>query len=218
MRLACSQCGADVEIGPADRFVACSHCASSLLVLDGRTFQPVRVEPLLSPAHARNLAGDIDGEPALVYVPYWVDGPSLALACPALEVETGVPTLRARPGGQLGFHNDPAAADAAADYLDPEAIPGAESPAPGLCYVPYYRFESAAAGGGTEPVWIDGLDGGRFPPPEEPALSRTATKELAWCGAAVAGPLLAGVAGLPGWAILVAGLLPAGICLLARRR
>ena len=52
MRLACSQCGADVEIGPVDRFIECLHCASSLLVLDGRTFQPVRVDPLLKPAQA----------------------------------------------------------------------------------------------------------------------------------------------------------------------
>jgi hypothetical protein len=217
MRITCSQCGAQVEVGPVDRFVACAHCGSSLLIAGGRAFAPVMVMPLLDAAQARAAdeeprAGRVGGNrDELLFVPYWAEASRLSLACPTLEAAGGLPVLRPPPGGQIQFRQDgPSQRIPDEWFLDPEDLPAGPGPPPGLVYLPYYRIEWMDRVGDLRECWVDGLDGRVSGQEDAPASADVPIwKDIGWCMTIGIGPSLVALLGAPWWLAASAGFLPA---------
>ena len=81
MKIACTQCGADVEIDPSDEFIVCPYCKSALYIDFGRTVLTRVAKPIITRDQAVRsfqkcledfeIAGDEITKCELVFIPYW---------------------------------------------------------------------------------------------------------------------------------------------------
>lgn len=222
MKIHCSQCAAVIDVSPTDRFLTCAYCDSPLLLVRGRTFQPLMVRPLIEGRRARQLAeeaalGPVPSSGELVFIPYWIRDGMLELACPSWEITHGIPALRPKPAGEIRYQQDESDQERAGEhFLDPDGGEEQEGRTT-LFYIPYYFFDPPEGGVSEAAPVIDALDGKALGLPAREWVSVRTLEDILWCGGMLVLPLVAALAGGSWFLVLLGGAVPAGGFLLRGR-
>ncbi|MBP7867368.1 MAG: hypothetical protein KA419_15645 [Acidobacteria bacterium] len=213
MRLPCSQCGGNLEVSPVDRFMQCAFCGSSLVISRGKSYQPMLVTPLADGRRAMQAAAEaLETDPAALgipevrFVPYWVSANRLTLAAPSLGVLTGVPTVRAKPAGDIRFRQDDLGTQWDPEsFEEPETLPE-EQEKPEVLFYPCYRIPAPGDDPETDEVWVDGMDATVFNAEPHSPFTVSVRQDLYWCAAAFVIPVAFALMPLPPWTPAVAGV------------
>jgi len=195
MKIACTQCGADIDIKPDEEFLVCPYCKTALYVDLGRTVLTKTAKPIVTAEQAvrslrdllsaNEIAGTRIDRVEMVYIPYWqleIGGRTLLLlACglPMVSLQKpGIPQTAELVDTVDGSGARELLPDIPLDQIlaSIDERGGAKEPERAAIFkVPFYRIDYTHQTGSFE-AYVDGIVGGVFyddlPPSQSTKLDR----------------------------------------------